>query len=411
MYSIAIYLYSAVVHLVALFSPKVRLMLRGQQRTWRTLASLSKEDSYVWFHAASLGEFEQGRPLMERLKAERPKTKILLTFFSPSGYEVRKNYEGADVVVYLPFDTPCNARRFVNSVRIEEAFFIKYEFWRNYITRLYRRDIPVYSVSSIFREHQVFFRWYGYYYARVLHRITHFFVQNESSRLLLRDVLHITDATVVGDTRLDRVLAIRTQAQHLPEVEAFVQGRFTIVAGSTWPVDESFILNYVLRHPDMRLIIAPHVVDQAHLEGIEAQCQGRSVRHSTLVAEGLSAEALADKQILIIDGYGLLSSIYAYGTVAYVGGGFGVGIHNVPEAAVYGIPVIIGPNNAKFQEAQDLKRCGGVVEIATPEAFASSIDRLRTDAQYLAQSGKAAGHYIQQNAGAVDKIMAHVYKA
>lgn len=411
MYSIAIYLYSAVVHLVALFSPKVRLMLRGQQRTWRTLATLSKEDSYVWFHAASLGEFEQGRPLMERLKAERPKTKILLTFFSPSGYEVRKNYEGADVVVYLPFDTPCNARRFVNSVRIEEAFFIKYEFWRNYITRLYRRDIPVYSVSSIFREHQVFFRWYGYYYARVLHRITHFFVQNESSRLLLRDVLHITDATVVGDTRLDRVLAIRTQAQHLPEVEAFVQGRFTIVAGSTWPVDESFILNYVLRHPDMRLIIAPHVVDQAHLEGIEAQCQGRSVRHSTLVAEGLSAEALADKQILIIDGYGLLSSIYAYGTVAYVGGGFGVGIHNVPEAAVYGIPVIIGPNNAKFQEAQDLKRCGGVVEIATPEAFASSIDRLRTDAQYLAQSGKAAGHYIQQNAGAVDKIMAHVYKA
>lgn len=411
MYSIAIYLYSAVVHLVALFSPKVRLMLRGQQRTWRTLATLSKEDSYVWFHVASLGEFEQGRPLMERLKAERPKTKILLTFFSPSGYEVRKNYEGADVVVYLPFDTPCNARRFVNSVRIEEAFFIKYEFWRNYITRLYRRDIPVYSVSSIFREHQVFFRWYGYYYARVLHRITHFFVQNESSRLLLRDVLHITDATVVGDTRLDRVLAIRTQAQHLPEVEAFVQGRFTIVAGSTWPVDESFILNYVLRHPDMRLIIAPHVVDQAHLEGIEAQCQGRSVRHSTLVAEGLSAEALADKQILIIDGYGLLSSIYAYGTVAYVGGGFGVGIHNVPEAAVYGIPVIIGPNNAKFQEAQDLKRCGGVVEIATPEAFASSIDRLRTDAQYLAQSGKAAGHYIQQNAGAVDKIMAHVYKA
>lgn len=411
MYSIAIYLYSAVVHLVALFSPKVRLMLRGQQRTWRTLATLSKEDSYVWFHAASLGEFEQGRPLMERLKAERPKTKILLTFFSPSGYEVRKNYEGADVVVYLPFDTPCNARRFVNSVRIEEAFFIKYEFWRNYITRLYRRDIPVYSVSSIFREHQVFFRWYGYYYARVLHRITHFFVQNESSRLLLRDVLHITDVTVVGDTRLDRVLAIRTQAQHLPEVEAFVQGRFTIVAGSTWPVDESFILNYVLRHPDMRLIIAPHVVDQAHLEGIEAQCQGRSVRHSTLVAEGLSAEALADKQILIIDGYGLLSSIYAYGTVAYVGGGFGVGIHNVPEAAVYGIPVIIGPNNAKFQEAQDLKRCGGVVEIATPEAFASSIDRLRTDAQYLAQSGKAAGHYIQQNAGAVDKIMAHVYKA
>lgn len=411
MYSIAIYLYSAVVHLVALFSPKVRLMLRGQQRTWRTLATLSKEDSYVWFHAASLGEFEQGRPLMERLKAERPKTKILLTFFSPSGYEVRKNYEGADVVVYLPFDTPCNARRFVNSVRIEEAFFIKYEFWRNYITRLYRRDIPVYSVSSIFREHQVFFRWYGYYYARVLHRITHFFVQNESSRLLLRDVLHITDATVVGDTRLDRVLAIRTQAQHLPEVEAFVQGRFTIVAGSTWPVDESFILNYVLRHPDMRLIIAPHVVDQAHLEGIEAQCQGRSVRHSTLVAEGLSAEALADKQILIIDGYGLLSSIYAYGTVAYVGGGFGVGIHNVPEAAVYGIPVIIGPNNAKFQEAQDLKRCGGVVEIATPEAFTSSINRLRTDAQYLAQSGKAAGHYIQQNAGAVDKIMAHVYKA
>lgn len=406
MYAIAIYLYVFVAHVAALFSRKVRVMLRGQQRTWRVLEALPKGERYVWFHAASLGEFEQGRPLMERLKAERPDTKILLTFFSPSGYEVRKDYEGADVVVYLPFDTPSNARRFVNSIAIEQAFFIKYEFWRNYITRLYRREIPVYSVSSIFRESQVFFRWYGYYYARVLHRITHFFVQNESSRLLLRDVLHITDATVVGDTRLDRVLTIRDQARPLPEVSAFAEGHFTLVAGSTWPVDEAFIIPYVLQHPEVRLIIAPHVVDQAHLEALEAQCQGRSVRHSALVAGVACAE---HHQILIIDGYGLLSSIYAHGAVAYVGGGFGVGIHNVPEAAVYGIPVLIGPNNAKFQEAQDLKRCGGVIEIATGEAFATTMEQLRTQPQVCVKAGEAAGQYIRQNAGAVDQIFAHIF--
>lgn len=406
MYAIAIYLYVFVAHVAALFSRKVRVMLRGQQRTWRVLEALPKGERYVWFHAASLGEFEQGRPLMERLKAERPDTKILLTFFSPSGYEVRKDYEGADVVVYLPFDTPSNARRFVNSIAIEQAFFIKYEFWRNYITRLYRREIPVYSVSSIFRESQVFFRWYGYYYARVLHRITHFFVQNESSRLLLRDVLHITDATVVGDTRLDRVLTIRDQARPLPEVSAFAEGHFTLVAGSTWPVDEAFIIPYVLQHPEVRLIIAPHVVDQAHLEALEAKCQGRSVRHSALVAGVACAE---HHQILIIDGYGLLSSIYAHGAVAYVGGGFGVGIHNVPEAAVYGIPVLIGPNNAKFQEAQDLKRCGGVIEIVAGEAFATTMEQLRTQPQACAEAGEAAGQYIRQNAGAVDQIFAHIF--
>lgn len=405
MYGIAIYLYAFAAHVAALFSPKVRLMLRGHQRTWRTLKTLSKADSYVWFHAASLGEFEQGRPLMERLKREQPNKKILLTFFSPSGYEVRKDYAGADVVLYLPFDTPCYARRFVRSLTIEAAFFIKYEFWRNYITRLYRKGVPVYSVSSSFREEQVFFRWYGYYYARVLRLITHFFVQNESSRLLLRDVLHITDATVVGDTRLDRVLAIRQQARPLPEIERFSAGRFTLVCGSTWPVDESFIIPYVLAHPEMRLVIAPHVVDQAHLEAIEAQCLERSVRYSTLTS-GLST---AEAQVLIIDGYGLLSSIYAHGTAAYVGGGFGAGIHNVPEAAVYGIPVLIGPNNAKFQEAQALKYCGGALEVSTPSAFASVLDHLRTDATYLSQCGRAAGEYIRANAGAVDKIFAHVY--
>lgn len=405
MYAIAIYLYTFAVHVAALFSPKIRLMLRGHQRTWRTLKTLPKDASYVWFHAASLGEFEQGRPLMERLRREQPHKKILLTFFSPSGYEVRKAYAGADVVVYLPFDTPYNARRFVRQLNIEAAFFIKYEFWCNYITRLYRRGIPVYSVSSLFREEQVFFRWYGYYYARVLERVTHFFVQNESSRLLLRDVLSITDVTVVGDTRLDRVLAIRAQARPLPEVAQFVAGRFTLVCGSTWPVDEAFIIAYALAHPDLRLIIAPHVVDQAHLEAIEVQCQGHSVRYSALLAQGGNTEA----QILIVDSYGLLSSIYAYGAVAYVGGGFGVGIHNVPEAAVYGLPVIIGSNNAKFQEAQALKRCGGALEVATPEAFAPTLDKLRTDTAYLNQCGKAAADYINANAGAVDKIFAHVY--
>lgn len=405
MYSFGIYLYAIIVRLLALFGhKKARLMVRGHRAAWQLLQTHIEEGArYVWFHAASLGEFEQGRPLMERLRREQPERKILLTFFSPSGYEVRRDYDVADLVCYLPFDTPLNARRFIRLAQPEMAVFIKYEFWRNYIHRLHRREIPVYSVSSIFRPEQIFFRWYGRGYARCLRRITHFFVQNEESVALLKQARVIDNVTVVGDTRMDRVVQIREAARPLPLVEEFARGHRVIVAGSTWPPDEALLFDYAARHPELRLVIAPHVVSEAHLSEIEAALPGRHLRLSE--AEG---KDLNRYRALIIDGYGLLSSIYRYATVAYVGGGFGVGIHNVPEAAVYGVPVLIGPNNHRFREARQLIACGGCIEVHTAADLARTIDAWEAQPDALAAAGKAAGHYILRNAGAADRVYQHI---
>ena len=402
MYSLAIYIYMLCAGVVSLFNRKARLLIRGHRDTWRILRSQIGDRRYVWFHAASLGEFEQGRPLMERLRREHPEKRILLTFFSPSGYEVRKNYEGADVVCYLPFDTPLNARKFVRLAKPEMAFFIKYEFWRNYIDVLYHQEIPVYSVSSIFRENQIFFRPYGYKYARVLRRITHLFVQNEASRELLKR-LGVTQVSVVGDTRFDRVIDIRRQARELPVAEAATRQGHVIVAGSTWPPDEDILIPYFNSHPDCRLILAPHVVSEDHLREIEQKLQRPTLRYSQA-----TPESAAKADCLLIDGYGLLSSIYRYATVAYVGGGFGVGIHNVPEAAVYGVPVFFGPNNRKFREARELIEAGGCFEIHSADDFNRQADRLFADAQALTQAGQAAGRYISNNAGATDAVFSVV---
>ena len=402
MYSLAIYIYMLCAGVVSLFNRKARLLIRGHRDTWRILRSQIGDRRYVWFHAASLGEFEQGRPLMERLRREHPEKRILLTFFSPSGYEVRKNYEGADVVCYLPFDTPLNARKFVRLAKPEMAFFIKYEFWRNYIDVLYHQEIPVYSVSSIFRENQIFFRPYGYKYARVLRRITHLFVQNEASRELLKR-LGVMQVSVVGDTRFDRVIDIRRQARELPVAEAATRQGHVIVAGSTWPPDEDILIPYFNSHPDCRLILAPHVVSEDHLREIEQKLQRPALRYSQA-----TSESAAKADCLLIDGYGLLSSIYRYATVAYVGGGFGVGIHNVPEAAVYGVPVFFGPNNRKFREARELIEAGGCFEIHSADDFNRQADRLFADAQALTQAGQAAGRYISNNAGATDAVFSVV---
>ena len=398
MYSLGIYLMALGVRVAALFKEKLRKMVQGHRATWQMLRALSGKDTYVWFHAASLGEFEQGRPLMERLRREHPEKKILLTFFSPSGYEVRKNYDGADLVCYLPFDTPLNARRFVKLARPEAAFFIKYEFWRNYIEVLYKRGIPCYSVSSIFRENQIFFRPYGRGYARCLSRMTHLFVQNETSRRLLEGI-GVTNVEVVGDTRFDRVLDIRNAAKPLPLAERFAGCWKVLVAGSSWPQDEEIIIPYFNRHPNLKLVLAPHVVSEEHLQAIERQLARPALRYSKA-----TPKAVAEADCLIIDCYGLLSSIYRYASMAYVGGGFGVGIHNVPEAAVYGIPVIIGPNNKKFREAQALLRCGGCKEIAGAADFEQLMDAWLSDKEALATAGKAAGSYIADNAGAADRI-------
>ena len=413
MYSLGIYLYALLVRLVAaLGHRKARAMVRGQRDTWRILREkIDPTARYVWFHAASLGEFEQGLPLIERIRREQPSRKILLTFFSPSGYEVRKDYKGADVVCYLPFDSPTAARRFIKWARPEMAFFIKYEFWRNYIDVLSKKSIPIYSVSSIFRPGQIFFRWYGRKYARCLRRITHFFVQNERSVELLRTIGVQDNVTIVGDTRFDRVIDIRNNARPLPLVEQFTRAKedsnaapFVLVAGSSWQPDEDILLDYVNRHPDLRLVIAPHVVNDAHIQEIEQKLTTPALRYSQATLENVD-----DYRVLIIDGYGLLSSIYRYATVAYVGGGFGVGIHNVPEAAVYGIPVIIGPNHQRFAEAVALIANGGCKSIKNAEDFSVIMDDFLENPAHIAQAGSAAGDYIHQNAGATPLIYQHVF--
>ena len=384
-------------------------MWQGERDAIRILREkVDPNARYVWFHAASLGEFEQGRPLMEQLRRDHPEYKILLTFFSPSGYEVRKNYEGADIITYLPLDTITNARCFLRTIRPEMAFFIKYEFWYNYLHILRHRNVPVYSVSSIFRPEQVFFKWYGRQYGHVLKCFTHFFVQNEVSKELLGKI-GIHDVTIVGDTRFDRVLHIKEQTRQLPIVESFRASRPAMVAGSSWQPDEEIFVRYFNEHKDWKLIIAPHVIGEDHLRQIEKLLEGRKVIRYT-AAEKLPATdfpSLASYDVLIIDCYGLLSSIYGYGDVAYIGGGFGVGIHNLLEAAVWGVPVVFGPNNQRFQEAQELKAVCGGFEINSYDDFERLMSQF-ANAEYLQSCGTKAGEYVKSRAGATNLILSAV---
>ena len=418
MYNLIIYLYQLGVIVTSLFNEKVRKMWRGEREAVQVLKEkVDPNAKYVWFHAASLGEFEQGRPLMEQLRREHPEYKILLTFFSPSGYEVRKNYEGADIICYLPLDTITNARRFLRTIRPVMAFFIKYEFWYNYLHILHHRGVPVYSVSSIFRPDQVFFKWYGRQYSRVLNCFTHFYVQNEVSRELLA-TLGIDNVTVVGDTRFDRVLQIKERPTPGPSL--FMEGSEhsckVFVAGSSWQPDEEIFIPFFKNYRDWALIIAPHVISEEHLQQIEAQLDAIGFSH-TRYTEFTAKEQITPlhKQggvgggsALIIDCFGLLSSIYRYATVCYVGGGFGVSIHNTLEAAVWGKPVIFGPENKKFQEAQGLKACGGGLEITCAEDFNRIMERFISDPQTIAETGQQAGAFVQQMTGATQKILADI---
>lgn len=393
----------------ALFNKKARKMVYGTGQTLLLLRRhIKHDDRVVWFHAASLGEFEQGRPLMERLRHEHPEYKILLTFFSPSGYDVRKDYEGADLVCYLPFDTPGNALSFLRLAHPEIAIFIKYEFWTNYLTTLRRKGIRTYSVSSIFRPEQHFFKWYGS--LRPIRQFTHLFVQNETSRKLL--AAHgIANVTVVGDTRLDRVIAIKEAAAPLPLVEQFVGASPCFIAGSSWGSDEEIYIPYMAQHPDWKLIIAPHVISETHFKDIEKllTANGLSPLYYTDLEKSGEVPTQKEGQVLLVNCFGKLASIYRYGKIALVGGGFGVGIHNVPEAAVYSIPVLFGPNNQRFREAQDLKACGGAFEYTDGDSFAAIMNRLITSPQALQQAGQAAGQYINANAGAADKCFKAIF--
>ena len=409
MYNLIIYLYQLGVIIASLFNEKVRKMWRGEREAISILKEkIDPNAKYVWFHAASLGEFEQGRPLMEQLRSEHPEYKILLTFFSPSGYEVRKNYEGADIICYLPLDTITNARRFLRTIRPMMAFFIKYEFWYNYLHILRHRGVPVYSVSSIFRPRQVFFRWYGRQYSRVLKCFTRFYVQNEVSRELLATI-GIKDVTVVGDTRFDRVLQIKKASKQLPVVEQFKGSAKCFVAGSSWQPDEDIFIPFFNKHKDWKVIIAPHVIGEDHLQQIEKKLEGRKVVRYTQIAN--SQEQIANSQdadVLIIDCFGLLSSIYSYADVTYVGGGFGVGIHNTLEAAVWDVPVIFGPNNERFQEAQGLKACGGGQEITCADDFHRTMQRFIDDPAKITEAGRQSGQFVAQMTGATQKILSDV---
>lgn len=416
-YNIVIYFVLCGIAIASLFNEKVRKMWHGEREAFKILKQkVDPNAKYIWFHAASLGEFEQGRPLMERIRKDYPQYKILLTFYSPSGYEVRKNYEGADIICYMPVDTRLNAIRFLRLVRPVMAFFIKYEFWSNFLHILKHRNIPTYSVSSIFREDQVFFKWYGRNYAGVLKCFTRFFVQNEESKRLLEGI-GITAVDVVGDTRFDRVLQIKDAAKQLPICEAFRTGVASsqsagvphhdfkvFVAGSSWPPDENIFIPFFNEHKDWRLLIAPHVIAEEHLKLILSLIKGKKVVRYTQTTPEEAAEA----DVLIIDCFGLLSSMYNYGDVAYIGGGFGVGIHNTLEAAVWNMPVIFGPNNKKFQEAQGLLKSGGGFEINTYEDFSGLMSSLMNDENFLKQAGDKAGAFVAHLAGATDKVLASV---
>ena len=379
---------------------KAKLTVQGQKRTIPYLKdTLDPDGVYIWIHAASLGEFEQGRPLIEKIREEQPDAKILLSFYSPSGYEVRKNYDKVDAVCYMPVDTPRRVKEFLDVVKPKMAIFVKYEFWGNFLEQLKQRNVPTYIISSIFRPNQSFFKPWGGMFRKMLSCFTHLYVQDEESRELLHGI-GIDNVTVCGDTRLDRVLQIRAQAKEFPAISQMVVGsKNVMVMGSSWQPDEDIVIPYFNSHPEMKLIIAPHEFDENRLEAMMARIKRPVARYTQL--EGIDPATL---DCMIIDCFGILSSLYRYGTISYVGGGFGSGIHNVPEAAVYGIPVIFGPKHEKFREAVELNACGGGFAISDAHQCHEVLDKLLGDKQALEDAGSAAINYIEAHTGATQQI-------
>lgn len=401
-YNLAMYFLQLFIMALAPFKEKMRKRREGEKAVWAALAKADKSSEYVWFHAASLGEFEQGRPIIEALRKAEPTQKILLTFFSPSGYEICKNYDGADLICYLPVDTRRNAKRFLRSIRLKKVIFIKYEFWRNFLFRLHREKIPVYLVSAIFREKQAFFCPWLKPHRNVLNYFEHFFVQDENSKKLLESV-GFQNVTISGDTRFDRVRSIANLSKTLPEVEKFVAGeKSVLVAGSSWEKDEAFLLRYFHERENVKLIIAPHEINSHRLERLCAHIS----RNFVLLSQATD-EKLAAADCLIIDGFGLLSSVYKYGKIAYIGGGFGAGIHNTLEAAVWGMPVVFGWNYQKFKEARELISCGAAFSFSTYEELEERLDLLIDDSLAAASQAK---NYVEKHSGATAIIMKEVFK-
>lgn len=404
-YNTAIRLYSFGAKVFALKDKKANLMISGQKKTMEILRNeIDPNDKYVWIHVSSLGEFEQGRPLIEMIKRENPNQKILLTFFSPSGYEVCKNYQLADTICYLPFDTPSKVKKFLDAVNIDKAIFVKYEFWGNYLSQLKKRGIPTYIISAIFRPTQMFFKPYGGMFRKMLNCYNTIFVQDQESQDLLASI-GVTNVEICGDTRFDRVTDILENKVDLPIVETFTRSQYTLFVGSSWQPDEDFIIPFFNSHPEMKMVIAPHEISEERINGILAK-----IKRPVALYTKSTLESAADADCLIIDCFGILSKSYRFATVVYVGGGFGVGIHNINEAAVYGVPVIFGPKYHKFKEARDLIKLEGAFCVNNAKEYSEIMDKLISDGNFLAKHGEIAGEYIKKHLGATKKIFAKIFK-
>ncbi|MDR0603474.1 MAG: 3-deoxy-D-manno-octulosonic acid transferase [Bacteroidales bacterium] len=406
-YNLFIFLYPILVRCLSLKNKKAKQWIEGRKTVFKQLSEqITPHENIIWFHCASLGEFEQGRPLIEYIKEQQPNCKILLTFFSPSGYEVRKQYPLADYIFYLPNDTPSHAKKFIHLVQPSYIFFIKYEFWNNYIRQAYKNHIPFYSVSCIFSEKQFYFKWYGVWFRKQLHYISHFFTQDTHSVEVLNRY-GIFQSCVSGDTRFDRVIDLVVKTKQL---DVFSKIRLTdkiIVAGSTWTEDEK-LLSQLLKKHDFKLIIAPHEIHQKRIEEVKRCFSSyRLVCYSQLFSES----DMEDKQVVIIDVIGILSSLYRYGDIAYIGGGFGKGIHNILEAATYGKPVIFGPKHKKFKEANDLIQLAAAFSVTNYTDLNRIIRKLYANPQTIKQAGHTAKQYVQNNIGACKKIYTFVFKS
>lgn len=397
LYNIGIQIYSMILRLFSLFNAKAKLFVEGRKGLLDKISStIDSNHAHVWFHFASLGEFEQGRTVLEKIKTAYPDKRIVITFFSPSGYEIRKNYPLADGVFYLPLDTARNAKRFIDAVNPEVAIFTKYEYWHHYFNVLYKRNVPLFIISGIFRSNQIYFKFYGGFYRSILKKVAHFFVQNEVSKTLLADI-GLINTTVSGDTRFDRVFSNAENPKAIRQIEDFCQDKPTMIAGSTWPADEKLLVKLIDKMSEWKFIIAPHEIHNSRIEDLSSQLQG-SVKYSQL------GYASSDAQVLIIDNIGLLSSIYQYGRVAYIGGGFGVGIHNTLEAAAFGLPVIFGPNYHKFEEAKDLLKIGAARSISNEEELFSAFHDLTRNTT----PAETARNYVSSKKGSTDVILERI---
>ena len=403
---------SQLLKIFAFFSPKMKLFVEGRKSVFETLKNNIQEfDKTIWFHAASLGEYEQGLTVIEKVKQKYPNHKIIITFFSPSGYEVRKNNTVADVTVYLPLDTISNAKQFLKVVHPEMVFFIKYEFWPNYLKELKNQNINTYLISGIFRENQAFFKWYGGFYRKALKTFTYFFVQNESSKLLLQSI-GFSNVSVSGDTRFDRVVTILEKDNTLDFIAAFKNNQPTIVIGSSWPKDEELLIQYIESAPqNVKFIIAPHNINHNQILNLKSKISKKTLLFSEKkeMLKQVQHDNLEDFQVFIIDTIGILTKIYSYADIAYVGGGFGnPGVHNLLEPATFGIPIVIGPNYSHFAEAIELVQIGGCISVNNPENFQAILNELISDSLVQKSKGNLGAQFVQKNKGAVAKIMSTV---